>query len=104
MNEEIAKKQIGELLLSIGEGKFSEKAKEVLKYQFHAGYKYKEEKIKKEKDLVKESKLSQIKKLLDEKSDFFDNEVISELLREIYWKLEHEIYADEEVSKENKKS
>lgn len=95
MNEEIIKKQIGELLLSIGEGKFSEKAREILKYQFNAGYKYKENKIETLSLVAKDDKLLKIKNLLDEKSDFFDNEVISELLKEIYWKIENEILGEQ---------
>lgn len=96
MNEEMVKKQIGELLLAIGEGKFQEKAREVFKYQFNAGYRYKEEKIKQENNKEKASKLEQIKKLFDEKDNFYENETISELFRELYWKLENEIYKEEE--------
>jgi hypothetical protein len=96
------KKDIGELVLSIGEGKFPEKAKELLVNQFRKGYAFKEEKIKNENAAITESKMTKVRAFFEEKKEFYANETITELLNEIEWKLESDILLEDIVKKEEK--
>lgn len=96
------KKDIGELVLSIGEGKFPEKAKDLLVSQFRKGYAFKEEKLKNENAAIKESKMVKVRAFFEEKKEFYANDTITELLNEIEWKLESDIL-NEEISKKEEK-
>lgn len=91
MNELNLKQEIGELIISIGEGKFTEKAKELLTRQYEKGYKVKDDELKKVVHKGRDEQLTQIKDFFKQKSDFYENETITLLLKEIEWKLENEI-------------
>lgn len=93
------KKDIGDLIISIGEGKFTEKAKDLLTNQFKKGCVHKEHKINTENEIERQRKLALMISFLEDKKAFYLNDTISELLSEIEWVIKNEILNEEKQDK-----